>query len=170
LTKTEYREYLCSDAWQSTRKDFLFFHDKCNECHIPRWLAKIVYDQDLHVHHRNYKSLGDEIWDDLEALCRRCHEMRTFGHSDIEPPKTFQCSICNEPCFDPYLNPPLCLTCWHVQCLSSLPAQSNTQGDIPLWERLISVVFNKVKTDDIIDHLAWLEDRRAKRKNQPCPF
>ena len=111
MTKTEYREYIASAEWQQRRKDFL--HDegeKCSRCSIPRWLASIAYDQDLHVHHKSYANLGHEDWDDLEPLCRRCHEIESFGRTSIPEPKSSLCIYCGERQWDPREDMcPLCL-------------------------------------------------------------
>lgn len=105
MTKTEYRQYIASPEWQQTRKSFLFSNYKCNRCGVPRWLASLAYDQDLHVHHLAYRNLGHEDWDDLEALCRRCHEIETFGRSTLKAPWSTPCVICKSPCFDRYQEP-----------------------------------------------------------------
>ena len=44
---------------------------------------RALYDQDLHVHHRNYQRVGAELDSDLRSLCRRCHEIETFGESSL---------------------------------------------------------------------------------------
>lgn len=93
-TKTEYREYLASEGWQRRRKQFLHEHSDCNRCDLPRWLAIIVYDQDLHIHHKTYARVGGELDDDLEPLCRRCHEIETFGNSNLHAPRSIVCTYC----------------------------------------------------------------------------
>lgn len=109
LFKTEYREYLASSDWQERRRDFLLENSRCAKCEIPRWLAEIAYDQDLNVHHLSYANLGDEDWDDLQALCRRCHEMEKFGRSDLRAPKTAICDWCSAKHWNPYDS--LCARC-----------------------------------------------------------
>ena len=84
MTKTEHRDYLASEAWLQRRKIFLRTHDSCNRCGVSRKQAVAAYDQDLHVHHRNYQHVGAELDEDLEVLCRRCHEIETFGKSELE--------------------------------------------------------------------------------------
>ena len=49
-------------------------------------MSVIAYDQDLHVHHKNYQNIGAELDSDLEVLCRRCHEVETFGESALQYP------------------------------------------------------------------------------------
>lgn len=95
-TKTEYRAYIASPGWQARRKEFLCRQSWCNRCEIPRWLAIIAYDQDLHVHHKNYENVGQEKNEDLEPLCRRCHEVETFGSSKLHKPQQVECIECGQ--------------------------------------------------------------------------
>lgn len=96
MTKTEYAEYLSTDRWKQLRSEQLADYPYCSKCGMSRWLAAIAYDQDLHVHHQSYKNLGKEDeYEDLTPLCRRCHEIETFGRSDLKAPKTAVCEICN---------------------------------------------------------------------------
>ena len=101
MTKSKYKEYLGSKHWQVRRKAFLHIFPACNRCDMPRWLAELLYDQDLHVHHVSYVNLGKEDDDDLEALCRRCHEIETHGRSDFPKIKTHPCPDCMNAIFDP---------------------------------------------------------------------
>ena len=104
VTKSEYRDYIASAYWQEFRRQFLQSHKFCAECALPRWLAQLVYDQDLHVHHLSYANLGHERltgWD-LLALCRRCHELETFGHTNLRPPPQRDCPCCLMPNYDVY--------------------------------------------------------------------
>lgn len=64
LPRSEYQDYIQSDAWLKRRLEFLKTHDKCRKCGT---------DQDLHVHHKTYKNLGREHDRDLTTLCERCH-------------------------------------------------------------------------------------------------
>lgn len=99
-TKTEYREYIASEKWQKRRKAYLSWANSCERCCLPRWLAIVAYDQDLHVHHKSYGSIGSEPDEDLEPLCRRCHEIETFGKSYLHRPKLYECEICQDETFD----------------------------------------------------------------------
>lgn len=83
-TKTEYRKYIGSEKWQRRRKHFLLANPSCNRCGLSRADAVVAYDQDLNVHHRNYVNVGNENDEDLEPLCRRCHELESNGHTDLE--------------------------------------------------------------------------------------
>jgi hypothetical protein len=99
-TKTEHAEYLQSDQWQQLRKRVIADYPFCERCTMPRWLAEIAYDQDLHVHHKTYRNRGKEKLEDLEVLCRRCHELETFGRSELREIKSATCSLCEKKHWD----------------------------------------------------------------------
>jgi hypothetical protein len=101
VTKTEYAEYLASSHWKILREQAIASAPFCWRCELPRWLAVIAYDQDLHVHHSTYERLGRELPEDLEVLCRRCHEIEGFGRSDLRAPKDSFCRICSERHWNP---------------------------------------------------------------------
>lgn len=156
MTKTQYREYLGSAEWQQRRKAFLIAHDKCAKCSMPRWLAAIAYDQDLHVHHLSYSSVGSEPDSDLQPLCRRCHDVETFGRSDLSAPKSAKCKFCFEQHFDPYAD--ICQRCevavvpeYAEECAQNINwyADSVTEGYVePLWKATFrSVIGEKVRAD-----------------------
>ncbi len=95
MTKTEYREYIASSDWQERRRQYLLRSGTaCFRCELPRWLACICYDQDLHVHHLSYANVGNEKDFDLGSLCRRCHQIETFGRSDLNEPRSAICVSC----------------------------------------------------------------------------
>lgn len=105
MTKTQHAQYLQSPHWKSTRLEAIENADnKCEQCQIPRWLAKIAYDQDLNVHHLSYANKGREEPEDLQALCRRCHEIEKFGRSDLREPKSTHCEVCSTKHWDYYSN------------------------------------------------------------------
>lgn len=112
MTKTEYRQYIGSEEWQQRRSIFLEEAGTCNRCFLPRHLAIIAYDQDLNVHHRSYANLGQEEPGDLEALCRRCHEIESFGISQLHEVQKKPCPDCawGGWVFDP----------WSLKCESCL--------------------------------------------------
>lgn len=62
---SEYVLYIKSTEWRSKRKEALVYYGKkcckCNRTH------------DLHVHHKTYERLGNELMLDLEVLCEECH-------------------------------------------------------------------------------------------------
>lgn len=95
MTKNEYRRYIAGEDWRSRRKQFIEeMGARCERCDIPRAVAVVAYDQDLHVHHRSYANLGSETQDDLEILCRRCHDIETFGSSDLHEISFRKCKAC----------------------------------------------------------------------------
>jgi 5-methylcytosine-specific restriction endonuclease McrA len=62
----EYREYLQSLRWLATRDAALARAcHKCQRCGATK---------NLEVHHKHYKSLGQEKPEDLEVLCIPCHD------------------------------------------------------------------------------------------------
>ena len=101
MTKDEYQLYIRSEHWLELRKTAIESAEhRCQRCGLPRWVAGLLYSQDLNVHHRNYERLGSELPGDLEVLCRRCHEIETFGRSDFQRIKTATCLICGEAHFN----------------------------------------------------------------------
>jgi hypothetical protein len=93
--KADYQKYLQSAHWQQRRKKAIEDTGHiCEKCDLPRWLAQIAYQQDLNVHHLNYANLGHEEDCDLEVLCRRCHDIESFGRSDFRAPKKSACDAC----------------------------------------------------------------------------
>jgi len=118
-TKTVYRQYIDSAEWQERRREFLVKFNVCARCEMPRWLAEIAYDQDLNVHHKSYANVGNEDWDDLEPLCRRCHEIHKFGRSELREPKSVICENCRVKHWDPYCDfCPACETVFGSRYLS----------------------------------------------------
>jgi len=66
-----HRQYLQSPAWKAKRMEALESYGcVCNRCG--------KYGND--VHHKTYKRVGNEHLEDLEVLCRDCHE----AHHAIE--------------------------------------------------------------------------------------
>ena len=66
LNKLPYREYLKTGHWKSTRYNRLKLSGfSCEVCG-----AKGVK---LNVHHRTYKTRGNESQNDLAVLCELCH-------------------------------------------------------------------------------------------------
>jgi hypothetical protein len=87
----------------------------CSRCHIPRWLAVIAYDQDLHCHHRTYANRGTEReLEELAPLCRRCHELETFDRSDLKAPKSCCCGTCGAVHWNPWAD--YCDQCARLSC------------------------------------------------------
>jgi hypothetical protein len=79
--RVNYEEYLLSPMWKARRVDVLTAaRFKCERCFKPA----------TDVHHKTYANLFNEPTEDLEALCRECHEeehSQTWwqrGFQDIE--------------------------------------------------------------------------------------
>lgn len=95
MTKTEYAQYLQSAHWRDLREQAISNGSRrCAQCLLPRWVAELAYDQDLHVHHLTYERLGNERPEDLRVVCARCHEIATFGHSRLRVVRAFPCKLC----------------------------------------------------------------------------
>jgi hypothetical protein len=63
----------------------------------------------LNVHHLSYAHVGHESPEDVEVLCARCHELETFGRTELRAPKESHCSICEKTHWD--YRSDLCSTC-----------------------------------------------------------
>ena len=137
MTKTEYAETLKGPRWQEMRKEVLHNTPYCTKCDLPRWLAAIAYDQDLHVHHVSYGNRGksSEI-NDLTPLCRRCHDIETFGRSEFKEPKSAICGICRTKHWNPYEDRcPNCLafTVGTEAAYAALQCFHEDFGPFPMW-------------------------------------
>lgn len=61
-----YREYLASERWKILRKRLFAARGRaCERCQGTTWLE---------AHHRTYTRFGNERLEDLEILCRVCHQ------------------------------------------------------------------------------------------------
>lgn len=61
-----YEAYMQTEHWRITRRAALArAGHRCERCAADSW---------LNVHHRTYENLGAEEEEDLEVLCRSCHE------------------------------------------------------------------------------------------------
>lgn len=72
-----YKQYLNSSTWQSKRAIALAAAGyKCSKCG-----KQTLKGIGLHVHHRHYRTLGNEHAEDLQVLCKECH----FGlHKELK--------------------------------------------------------------------------------------
>lgn len=70
-TRMTYRQYLASSEWRFRSGMFIERADgKCQQCGS-------YYK--LHVHHRHYRTLGQERYQDVEVLCEKHHKSRHKG-------------------------------------------------------------------------------------------
>ncbi len=66
---SKYKDYLQSDEWQEVRKRvFLERGRRCERC------GKDLENKIADVHHKTYENLFNEKLEDLEVLCRPCHQ------------------------------------------------------------------------------------------------
>jgi len=77
-----YAEYINSQEWRRRRRAYLKKHALCNRCGMDNDEHKSVYGTALHVHHASYARLGAELDDDLEALCKKCHQAEECAEYD----------------------------------------------------------------------------------------
>lgn len=76
----KYKEYLLSNEWMEVKIDLLQSRGcKCEKCNKQKPPNK------LHVHHKTYERIFNELPSDLIILCARCHMKQ---HKDIIPKKT----------------------------------------------------------------------------------
>ena len=67
LWAAKYQAYLESDAWKNKRARVLaHWRNRCAICNSS---------DHLHVHHRSYERLFNELPTDLIPLCADCHEL-----------------------------------------------------------------------------------------------
>jgi len=60
-----YQEYLQSKHWKNKKKEYYNKNKrKCTKCGS---------EKDLHLHHKTYQRVGNELLKDLTCLCANCH-------------------------------------------------------------------------------------------------
>lgn len=75
----KYQEYLRSAYWRRRREELMErLGSKCFNCGLPRFLAKRFDGVDLNIDHLNYRNIGCEAERDVQILCRKCHEAKSF--------------------------------------------------------------------------------------------
>jgi hypothetical protein len=152
VTKEEYAVYLNSDHWKALRSDRLRSPNVCcQRCSLPRWLAEIAYSQDLNCHHRSYANLGSECPEELEPLCRRCHEIDKFGRSNLRAPKSTLCELCSIEhwnCYSPY-----CSSCTsllepkNIYALANLSLPGGEQQNLTIGKYLLMLAVTSLGRD-----------------------
>ena len=173
ITSSEHAEYLQSPRWKALREEcFANCQNLCQHCDMPRWLARIVYDQDLHAHHVSYANKGtDKEVYDLDALCRRCHEIETFGRSDLRAPKSSVCGVCKGRHWNPYDS--MCVGCKsifssHFDNILHRVVGNNKTGAILIWPIILHALIGNVGDEEILEeaheYCKRVKDREAARK------
>jgi hypothetical protein len=165
MTKTEYAELLKGERWQTLRKEFLSERLCCERCELPRWLAAIAYDQDLHAHHKSYARIGTaEEVNDLEALCRRCHDIETFGTTNLRAPINRVCA-CGALYWDP--REAFCSDCLLVFSLGKKSVYDYMLGTTPwgesVWKDLLGTIRWRVSEDEVLDELSRISEIMRQR-------
>lgn len=75
----DYKKYLHSSTWKKKRKQILKRDNyQCQACDSIN--QGIYHKEDLEIHHRHYRHLGDEALEDLITLCPECHGAITNIH------------------------------------------------------------------------------------------
>jgi 5-methylcytosine-specific restriction endonuclease McrA len=83
-TNQQHAEYIKTPQWQLVRdrkfaeqleRRGFSFCERCGEKE-PEQVAR---ETALHVHHLTYERLGEELLEDLQIICRPCHE-NEHGH------------------------------------------------------------------------------------------
>lgn len=183
-TRTKYAEYLASEDWRERRRHLLAELDECGECHVPRWIAVIAYDQDLHVIHKHFNSLGFENPNDVRVLCARCHqEEMQGGKSSLHRLTVRKCVECGGPNWNPINEPTseqsICPGCernifspldwWFSREL--LKGFSNPRewreehtDPVPLWEWMLREICIVAPVDEVLTALARIEDEQKGRE------
>lgn len=155
--KADYQKYLQSAHWQEFRRKVIIDAGNiCEKCDIPRWLASIAYDQDLHVHHLSYENLGHEEYTDVQVLCRRCHDIETYGRSDFRSPKKATCDFCMDDHWDVYS--PFCPVCQSIFGITE-PISSRfgytdprDKNNSHIWESVVEELLLFFKNDGVPTH------------------
>lgn len=77
--RREYKEYLLSPRWKQFRIDALnFFGHKCSKCNST---------EKLELHHKTYKNLFKETFEDVQVLCkshRRQHHKKKLWKNGVK--------------------------------------------------------------------------------------
>jgi hypothetical protein len=169
----EYRQYIASADWQQRRKQFLRPWTFCWGCMMPRWLAKIAYGQDINVHHKSYANLGNERPTDVTTLCRRCHEIETFGRSELTAPPSAKCEVCRMDHWNPYSD--YCDRCYPLIQSVWMPRGIllRKSGDEEIWKGLLRQIADDVGIDATVEALAEAEEisrrHQERMKEEPEP-
>ncbi len=67
MSDVDYRKYMQSEEWKAKRQT------KLDDCRGKCECEGGCYRQATQIHHLHYDTLGNECFDDLQALCPKCH-------------------------------------------------------------------------------------------------
>ncbi len=65
-----YKQHLQSDYWKQLRTTVLTLHNNTCQCCKNQFRTYA-----LHLHHKHYKTLGNESIKDVVLLCQDCHKI-----------------------------------------------------------------------------------------------
>jgi hypothetical protein len=75
----EYAEYISSAKWRRLRDEKIkSTGGLCERCGISK------YSVALEVHHLNYKTFKRERFEDLQVLCKKCHELADMERQTLD--------------------------------------------------------------------------------------
>ena len=70
-----YEAYINSSAWESRRGAYFASHSKaCSACGGK---------EKIHLHHKTYERMGEELDEDLAPLCEFCHSTLHRWHNEV---------------------------------------------------------------------------------------
>ena len=65
MNKEEYQQYLYSKHWTNFKYGYYLVNEKkCSFCNST---------ENIQLHHKTYKNIGNEKHSDVIPLCRKCH-------------------------------------------------------------------------------------------------
>lgn len=81
-----YRDYISSQEWRRFREGYFKRHPhaRCSQCGRGNTEHRNTFGTRLHLHHLNYRNLGCEQDDDIEPICKVCHDAEHSGESSRE--------------------------------------------------------------------------------------
>jgi uncharacterized protein YlaI len=87
--QADYTKYMSSDTWKSKRLACLALAKwTCQSCGWNRvngcFVGDVMDDRQLVAHHLSYRHFKDERQDELQCLCKPCHD-RIESMSAIKP-------------------------------------------------------------------------------------
>jgi hypothetical protein len=87
-----------------------------------------------HVHHLTYERKYQERLEDLQALCKQCHEF-THGKSDFDPERLRPVFVCRKPVRNFYLAGKITQSPWRGEIVSGW---SHENKSVNYWESRVS--------------------------------
>ncbi len=80
--RDKYNAYLQSPQWRHKRSIMLYrAGNRCERC---GFFSRNGHG--LEVHHKTYEHLCNEAWEDLEVLCKPCHEQADMERTNAKTP------------------------------------------------------------------------------------